>query len=96
MYAMWEQLTGIAIMVALIGIGKQYLNRQSVLWSKLSRSSFTVYIFHPLVVITFSLLLANWDIEPAIKLLIVSPLAVMGSFLLASVILVIPGVKRII
>ena len=96
MYAMWEQLTGIAIIVALIGIGKQSLNRQSALWSRLSRSTFAVYIFHPLVVISLSLLLTAWDIEPAIKLLIVAPLAVIGSFLLAWVIVLIPGVKRII
>ncbi len=96
MYAMWEQLTGIAIIVALIGIGKQSLNRESALWSKLSRSTFAVYIFHPLVVISLSLILSNWHIEPAFKLLIVAPLAVIGSFLLASVIVLTPGVKRII
>ncbi len=95
-YAMWEQLTGIAIIVAQIGIGKQSLNHESVLWSKLSRSTFAVYIFHPLVVISLSLMLSNWNIEPAFKLLIVAPLAVIGSFLLASVIVLIPGVKRII
>ena len=96
LYAMWEQLTGIAIIVALVGIGKQSLNRESVLWSKWSRSTFAVYIFHPLVVISLSLMLSNWNIEPAFKLLIVAPLAVIGSFLLASVIVLIPGVKRII
>ena len=96
MYAMWEQLTGIAIIVALIGISKQSLNNESALWGKLSRSTFAVYIFHPLIVISLSLLFTNWNIEPAIKLLIVAPLAVVGSFLLASVIVLIPGVKRII
>ncbi|HTD39580.1 MAG TPA: hypothetical protein VK671_03100, partial [Mucilaginibacter sp.] len=96
LYAMWEQLTGVAIIMALIGIGKQSLNRESVLWSKLSRYTFAAYIFHPLVVISVSLIISNWSIEPAIKLLIAAPLAVTGSFLLASVIVSIPGVRKIV
>jgi hypothetical protein len=96
LYAMWEQLTGIAIITALIGIGKQALNRESLLWSKLSRYTFAVYIFHPLVVISLALMLNGWNIEPAVKLLIVAPLAVTGSFLLASVIVSIPGVRKIV
>ena len=57
---------------------------------------YAVYIFHPLVVISIALALSNWAIDPAIKLLLAAPLVVIGSFLLASVILLIPGVKRII
>lgn len=96
LYAMWEQLTGIAIITALIGIGKQALNRESLLWSKLSRYTFAVYIFHPVVIISLALMLSNWNIEPAVKLLIVAPLAVTGSFLLASIIVSIPVVRKIV
>jgi surface polysaccharide O-acyltransferase-like enzyme len=96
MYAMWEQLTGLCIIMALLGIGKEKLNRNSALRSKLSRSAFAVYIFHPLVVISITLLLSNWAVDPAVKLLIAAPLVVIGSFLLASLVLLIPGVKRII
>jgi len=96
LYAMWEQLTGVAIITALIGIGKQSLNRESLLWSKLSRYTFAVYIFHPLVVISLALMFSGWNIEPAVKLLIVAPLAVTGSFLLASIIVSIPGVRKIV
>jgi uncharacterized integral membrane protein len=96
LYAMWEQLTGIAIITALIGIGKQLLNRESLLWSKLSRYTFAVYIFHPVVIISLALMLSSWNIEPAVKLLIVAPLAVTGSFLLASIIVSIPVVRKIV
>lgn len=96
LYAMWEQLTGLSIIMALLCIGKQSLNHESSLWNKLSRYAFAVYIFHPLVVISLSLAARNIAIDPALKLLFVAPLAVVGSFLLASVIVVIPGVKRII
>ena len=96
LYAMWEQLTGLCIIMALLGIGRQSLNRDSALWSKLSRCAFAVYIFHPLVVISIALALRYWAVDPAVKLLLAAPLAVISSFLLASVILLIPGVKRII
>ena len=96
LYALWEQITGLAVMTALLSIGKQLLDRSSGLQIRLARSAFAVYIFHPLVLITLSLIFRNCNIEPAIKLLFVAPLAVIGSFLLASVMVMIPGVKRII
>ena len=96
LYAMWEQLTGLAIITALLTYGKRSLNRDSALWSNLSRSAFAVYIFHPLVVIAITLAVSSWDIEPAIKLLFVAPVVVVCSFLLGMFIVRIPGVKKII
>jgi surface polysaccharide O-acyltransferase-like enzyme len=95
-YAVWEQLLGFSIIVALLTYGKKLWNRSSGLLRKLSRNAFAVYIFHPLVLIVLSLSVRNWDVDPVIKLLVVAPLAVVGSFLLASVITLIPGVRRII
>ncbi|MBS1525437.1 MAG: acyltransferase [Bacteroidetes bacterium] len=96
LYAMWEQVTGIAIMTAFIGLGKQGLNNPSPLWSGLSRSAFAVYIFHPLVVVGIALLASPIQIDPALKLLFAAPLAVICSFLLGSLIIAVPGVKRIV
>jgi surface polysaccharide O-acyltransferase-like enzyme len=96
LFAFGEQLTGLCIIMALLGIGREKLNKNSALWSKLSRCAFAVYIFHPLVVVSVALILSSWTIDPAIKLLVAAPLVVVGSFLLGSAILLIPGVKRII
>jgi len=96
LYSMWEQMAGVTIMTALFCIGKQLLNKSSAFQSRLSRSAFAVYIFHPLVLISLSLAVRDWAIEPALKLLVVAPLAVAGSFLLGSVIVLIPGVRRIV
>lgn len=94
--AFWEQLTGFGIIIALVAKGKRSWNNSSPFWDSLSRRAFAVYIFHPLLVISLTLAFFNWPVEPALKLLIVAPLAVVGSFLLASVLVLIPGVKRII
>jgi surface polysaccharide O-acyltransferase-like enzyme len=96
LFAVWEQLMGFSIIIALLGYGKQLWDKSSALQNKLSRCAFAVYIFHPLIIIFLSLALRNWAVEPAVKFLLVAPLAVTGSFLLASVIILIPGVKKII
>jgi surface polysaccharide O-acyltransferase-like enzyme len=96
LYAVWEQLLGFSIIVALLVYGKKLWNKSSALMGRLSRNVFAVYIFHPLVLIVIELLFRDWAIDPAWKFLIVAPLGVVGSFLLASVIINIPGVKRII
>jgi len=96
MYACWEQFIGVFIIVALLGVAKQKWNGQPSLMKKLSRTAFGVYIFHPLVLISLSMLFKAWSVDPAVKLLFVAPLAVSGSFLLAHLLLKIPGVKEII
>ncbi|KOP38161.1 acyltransferase [Flavobacterium sp. WLB] len=96
LYAVWEQCIGISILTTLLIKGKKRWNESSVLLTKLSRSSFAVYIFHPLVIVGCTLAVRNWAIEPAIKLLVTAPLIVIGSFIFGSLVLLIPGVKKII
>lgn len=96
LYAVWEQWIGLSILTALLSGAKRSWNTSSPLLSKLSRCSFAVYIFHPLAIVALTLALRNWAVDPAIKLLLVAPLAVLGSFLMGTFILLIPGVKRII
>ncbi|RFZ85964.1 acyltransferase [Mucilaginibacter terrenus] len=95
-YAVWEQLTGFTIVTALLCIGKQLWNRPSKVLNTLSRSTFAVYIFHPLILIALSVFLHGWHLEPALKLLIVAPLAVIGSFALGLLLVRVPGVNKII
>jgi len=96
LYAVWEQLLGFSIIVALLTYSKKLWNKSSALMGNLSRNAFAVYIFHPLVLITLALSFRNWGIDPALKFLVVAPLAVVGSFFLASVITLIPGIRKII
>jgi len=94
--AVWEQLTGISIMVALLGIGKQKWNTTTPFRQKMARSAFATYIIHPFFVIFAALLLKNWAVEPAIKLLVAAPVAVACSFLFASFLVKLPGVRDIV
>ncbi|SHN12853.1 acyltransferase family protein [Chitinophaga sp. CF418] len=96
MYAVWEQWIGLSILTALLVRGKRSWNISSGLLRKLSRSAFAVYIIHPLAIISLSLAVRNLPIDPAFKFLLIAPLAVLGSFLLGSLIVLVPIVRRIV
>jgi surface polysaccharide O-acyltransferase-like enzyme len=92
-YSLWEQITGVMIMVALLCIAKFKWNNDTPFLKTLSANAFGVYMFHPLLVISIALLLKDWTIEPALKLLIAAPLAVASSFVFAGLLRKIPGVR---
>ena len=94
--AMWEQLTGISIIVAITGIAKYKWNYTTSFLKQLSRVAYATYIFHPLIVICITLLLKPLNVDPAFKLLIAAPFAVSGSFALAWLVTRLPFVKEIV
>ncbi|QKZ13098.1 acyltransferase family protein [Spirosoma sp. KUDC1026] len=95
LYSIWEQLTGISIIVALLWTGKQKWNYTTPRLTKASRYAFAMYVFHPLVVISLTLLLSSLSFEPLIKLVIAAPLALLGSYGLAALIVRSPGAKQL-
>ncbi|WP_264537403.1 acyltransferase family protein [Flavobacterium sp. N1736] len=96
LYAVWEQWIGLSILTVLLIKGRTKWNKSTPLLAKLSRYSFATYIFHPVVIVAFTLAVRNWQVDPALKLLVVSPLIVAGSFGLGGLLVLIPGVKKII
>lgn len=94
--ALWEQLVGFSIIMALLCICKVKWNKSTPLLQKMSRAAYATYIIHPLIVISFTLLLKNWAVDPVIKLLVAAPVVVTGSFLLGGLLTKIPGVKNIV
>ena len=96
LYAIWEQCIGLSILTILLIKGRTKWNQSTPLLAKLSRYSFATYIFHPVVIVAFTLAVRNWAVDPALKLLAVSPLIVLGSFALGGLLVWIPGVKKII
>jgi hypothetical protein len=83
-YSLWEQITGVMIMVVLLSFAKFKWNNLSTFWGRLSGDAFGVYVFHPLVLVGLSLLVSSLTIDPVIKLVVVGPAAVVLSFLLIS------------
>ncbi|HMH20471.1 MAG TPA: acyltransferase [Puia sp.] len=96
LYALWEQLTGMAIIIALTGWAKARWNRQSPLLKEMSRAAFGIYIIHPFFVISFALLLRNWAVDPVGKLPFVAVASVIASFAVAAGLARLPGLKKIL
>ena len=94
-YSVWEQVTGIAIMVTLIGLLRAKWNRQSKFSAHLSDSAYAVYVFHPPILVAISVLLVNWEAAHIVKFLVITPLALAGSFGFALLIKQLPFMRRI-
>lgn len=93
-YSFWEQITGVVISVALLCIAKFKWNNDTPLLKTMSANAFAVYMFHPLVLIVIGVLLKDWAVNPAWKLLVLAPCGVTLAFLFAGLLRKIPGVKN--
>lgn len=94
-YAIWEQLIGFSIMVALLGILKIKWNKQSKIAKSLSGSAYALYVLHPPVLVGISVLFINWETVLLVKFLALTPLAIVASFGIAILVKQIPVLKRI-
>jgi surface polysaccharide O-acyltransferase-like enzyme len=96
-WAIWEQLVCVAMIIGLFGLAKRYFNRQNRFAKQLSDSAYGVYIIHPVILLAISALFVGWqDINQLLKFIVLAPVALISSFLLAWLIKQIPGVKRVI
>lgn len=95
-YAMWEQLLGFSLIVALFGIFKKKFNSQGKLAKKLSESAYGVYVFHAPILVATSALFLNFSLQQLIKYLILSPLVLLVCFGFAWLVKQIPGVNRVL
>lgn len=95
-YAVWEQLTGISLIIGLLGLGKKYLNRQGNLAKRLSDSAYGVFVFHTPIIVGISVLLASWTIFPPLKFIIIAPVALIACFIFAGLLKRIPGVNKVL
>lgn len=94
--AVWEQLTGISIIMALLATAKYRWNYTTPLLSRSARAAYATYILHPFIVVLAALILKHWQIEPALKFLIAAPVVVPVSFVLGSLITKLPVIKNVV
>ncbi len=94
--AVWEQLLGIALIMAWLGIARQKWNEQGTLTKEFSRSAYAVYIIHPLVLLLVSLLLKDVHLPSLVKFVITGGISVSLSFAVGSLLVRVPGVRDVI
>ncbi len=95
-YAMWEQFTGVAIIIALLVLFREKYDTQGRMAKAMSASTYTVYIFHAPIIIVLALSLQGIALNPLLKFALVAPLAVAICFLISNYIRKLPLARRIL
>jgi glucan biosynthesis protein C len=96
LYAVWEQLVGMGLIVSLLVFFRERANRPGAFRKILSANAYTVYIIHPLVVVFLAMSIRNVSLPPLAKFVLVGPAAVGLCFLAAAAVRRLPFAKAIL
>ena len=94
--SLWEQLMGISIILAFLGIARVKSTEQKALGKEMSRSAYAAYIIHPLILVSASVLLQDIQMNLLLKFLIVGCTSVVVTFGLSYIIVRLPLVKEVV
>lgn len=95
-YSVWEQFVGLAMIVGLLVLFRERLNRQGTLAKAASASTYTAYIIHAPVIVLLALTLRNVKLYPLAKFSLVAAVAVPICFALGNFIRKLPPARRIL
>ena len=96
LYAIWEQMAGIMIMVGLLWLFSLQFNHQGSVTQAMAADTYTVYIIHPVILVILAIALKGLMIPTLGKFVVVLALTICITFSIAHAIRALPGVKRIL
>ncbi len=94
-YALWEQLVGFGMVIALLGIFQSKVNQQGSLAKKLSSSAYSVFVFHTPLLVLISAIFLNFEIVQIWKFIVLAPVALIVCFAMGYLIKRLPGARKI-
>ena len=94
-YALWEQLVGLSLIMALFGIFKHRFNTQGKFAKRLSSGAYAVYVFHTPLLLVISAIALGLDMHHFWKFLVLAPVALVLCFSIADFVKRIPVLKDI-
>jgi glucan biosynthesis protein C len=94
--AVWEQFTGVAIIIALLFLSRKYFNHQGKISKAASASAYTAYIIHAPVIILVAIAIRNINLHPLLKFALAVLISVPLCFALANIIRQLPLARRIL
>lgn len=95
-YAVWEQFTGVAMIIALLFLFRKWFNRQGSVSKAMSASTYTAYIIHAPVVVLVTLAMRNISLYPLLKFALAVLIAVPLCFAFGNFIRQLPLARRIL
>jgi glucan biosynthesis protein C len=94
--AVWEQFTGVAMIIALLFLYRNWFNQQGNVSKAMSASAYTAYIIHAPVVVLVAVALRNISLYPLLKFALAVLIAVPLCFALSNIIRQLPLARRIL
>ncbi|MES2048969.1 MAG: acyltransferase [Pseudomonadota bacterium] len=94
-YAFWEPMVGCGIILMLLWRCRVAKN-PSPFWSRLTPYAYGAFIVHPPIVVSIGLILGHWEASSLLKFAVAGVLAASASFALASVMVRLPGARRVL
>lgn len=96
LYALWEQVTGVMIVVVLLWLFSTRFDRQGPVERAASGDTYAVYILHAPVIVVLSIALAGLILPPLLMFSFVLVMVIIITFILAHTIRSIPGFKSVL
>jgi fucose 4-O-acetylase-like acetyltransferase len=95
-YALWEQLTGVALIIGLPALFHKRIKKQGKTVKAMAGSAYTAYIIHAPVIVLLAIAIRNISLYPLLKFALAVFTAVPLCFALGSVIRKLPLARRIL
>lgn len=95
-WSLWEPFVCIGLCLKLIVVFRNKHNKETKLNQMMSRNAYAVYILHSIVCVMVSYLLIPVKIYPMLKFFLSAAIAIPACFLTATLVRMIPGLKKII
>ena len=92
-----EMVSGVGLTLGIITLFRDRFNTQGPRAAFLSANYFTVYVFHPLILVAITRTIAGWQAPALLKFAVATPLAITLTYILAATLLRrIPILKKIL
>jgi len=95
-YAFWEPFLAWGVIIGLLHLYTRWLESPGPMWRSLSRRAYTIYIIHPPVLVALALAWRSVAAPPAFKFLVTGAATCLVCYLLAGLMLKVPGAKRVL
>ncbi len=95
-YSLWEQITGISIIISLLYLFRTKFNKQGRILKAMSAAVYAAYIIHAPVIIIFAYMIRNIQIYPLLKFPLAVFISVPLCFALGHMLRKLPPAKNIL
>jgi len=95
-YSFWEAVLSISLSICIIYLFRHRFNHQTKFTKRLSKSTYTVFIIHAIIIVVLSYLLRDLVLHPLLKFTLVALVGIPLCFLVSFYITRVPFLKRIL